>query len=84
VAAVRQGDLERARELARTFSIFPGQWGSYGLPPVMKVALRHLGLDIGEPAPPYRPLTQADDAALAAYLGRSAFEPAQTSATTRA
>lgn len=86
VAAVRQGDLDTARELARTFSIFPGKWGSYGLPPVMKAALRHLGLDIGDPAPPYRALTEADDAALAAFLRSSAFEPAraQISATTRA
>jgi 4-hydroxy-tetrahydrodipicolinate synthase len=73
VAAVREGDLDRARELARTFSVFPGKWGSYGLPPVMKAALRHLGLDIGDPAPPYRSLTTADDAALGEFLATSAF-----------
>src|ERR687885_644177 len=85
VAAVREGDLDRARELARTFSIFPGRWASYGLPPVMKAALRHLGLDIGEPAPPYRGLSPADDAALAEFLRQtSAFRSAQVSATTRA
>ena len=86
VEAVRQADLDRARELARTFSVFPGRWGSYGLPPVMKAALRHLGLDIGDPAPPYRALTEADDAALGAFLRQtSAFgRPQLTSATTRA
>src|SRR5919202_4105476 len=78
VQAVREGDLDRARELARTFSVFPARWGSYGLPPVMKAALRHLGLDIGDPAPPYRALSETDDAALAAYLRGSAFEPART------
>jgi 4-hydroxy-tetrahydrodipicolinate synthase len=87
VEAVRQGDVERARELARTFSVFPGRWGSYGLPPVMKAALRRLGLDIGDPAPPYRALSEVDDVALAAFLQQSsAFQPArpQVSATTRA
>jgi 4-hydroxy-tetrahydrodipicolinate synthase len=81
VSAVREGDLDRARDLARTFSVFPGRWGSYGLPPVMKAALRHLGLDIGDPAPPYRALSEADDAALAAYLRGSAFEPARIRAS---
>ena len=84
VQAVRDGDLDRARELARTFSVFPGRWGSYGLPPVMKAALRHLGLEIGDVASPYRPLSPIDDAALADFLKSSAFQPAQVSATTRA
>ena len=84
VQAVREGDLERARELARTFSVFPGKWGSYGLPPLMKAALRHLGLDIGDVAPPYQPLTPSDEASLKDFLATSAFEPAHVSATTRA
>ena len=85
VEAVRRGDLDRARALARTFLVFPGTWGSYGLPPVMKAALRHLGLDIGDPAPPYRGLSPADDAALRAFVSESAaFRSAQVSATTRA
>jgi 4-hydroxy-tetrahydrodipicolinate synthase len=80
VEAVRQGQLDQAGELARTFSVFPGRWGSYGLPPVMKAALRHLGLDIGEPAPPYRALSPADDASLAEFLATSAFHPARAAA----
>jgi 4-hydroxy-tetrahydrodipicolinate synthase len=98
VDAVRRGDVDEARTLARTFSVFPGRWGSYGLPPVMKAAMRHLGLDIGDVAPPYRPLSPPDDSALkdflaASPLGRASSRRAapgegtlavQVSATTRA
>lgn len=84
VDAVRRDDLKGASELARTFTLFPARWASYGLPPVMKTALRHLGLDIGDPAPPYRPLSAEDARSLQAFLDQSAFQPVQISATTRA
>jgi hypothetical protein len=46
----------------------------------MKAALKHLGLDIGDPAPPYRGLSPAVDAALGEFLASSAFRPVQLSA----
>ena len=29
--------------------LFPGKWGAYGLPPVMKSAMKHFGVDLGQP-----------------------------------
>jgi 4-hydroxy-tetrahydrodipicolinate synthase len=60
VAAFRSGDLEAARRWQRLYAAFPSKWPSYGLPPVMKAALQEIGLDIGEPARPYAPVTPAD------------------------
>lgn len=68
VRAFRAGQLESATEAQRVFSTFPGKWGSYGLPPVMKCAMRHLGIDLGAPAAPYEPVTPADDAAIGELL----------------
>ena len=71
VRAFREGDLERAREWQRLYSIFPGKWASYGLPPVMKSAMRHFGLDLGEPARPYRAVTPGDHAQIGEFLRRT-------------
>ena len=60
VRAVRAGNLERARQWQRFFSLFPAAWGSYGLAPIMKSAMKHFGVDLGDPAPPYRPVTTRD------------------------
>ena len=68
VRAFRVGDLESATEAQRVFSTFPGKWGSYGLPPVMKCALRHLGVDLGTPASPYEPVSAADDDAIGDFV----------------
>ncbi len=68
VAAVRDGDIERARAWQRLFSIFPSKWGGYGLPPVMKCALRHFGVDIGVPASPYQPVSAEHDRQIGAFL----------------
>ena len=62
VRAFRAGDLERARHWQRFFSLFPGKWAAYGLPPVMKSAMQHFGIDLGAPAPPYSPVTARDHA----------------------
>ena len=60
VRAVRAGNLDRARQWQRFFSLFPATWGSYGLAPIMKSAMKHFGVDLGDPAPPYRPVTTKD------------------------
>jgi 4-hydroxy-tetrahydrodipicolinate synthase len=68
VRAFRAGDLELARMWQRLYGVFPSKWGAYGLAPVMKAAMRHFGVDIGEPAQPYRPLSVQDDAQLQQFL----------------
>jgi 4-hydroxy-tetrahydrodipicolinate synthase len=68
VRAFRAGDVESATEAQRVFSTFPAMWGGYGLPPVMKCAMRHLGIALGAPAAPYEPVSAADDAAIRDFL----------------
>ena len=75
VKAFRAGDLDRARDWARHFATFPGTWASYGLPPVMKAALRHLGIDVGRPLGPYRPVSAEHDAEIGEFLRRVGLKP---------
>jgi 4-hydroxy-tetrahydrodipicolinate synthase len=79
VAAVRADDLKRAARAQRLFATFPGRWKAYGLAPVMRSALRHLGVDIGDPLPPFGAVTPEDDAAIGAFIqdaGVAALAPA--------
>jgi len=68
VKAFRAGDLEQARFWQRCFALFPGKWAAYGLPPVMKSALKHFGVDIGEPSRPYSPVSPRDHAQIGQFL----------------
>jgi 4-hydroxy-tetrahydrodipicolinate synthase len=68
VKAFRAGDLETARSWQRCFALFPGKWAAYGLPPVMKSAMKHFGVDIGEPARPYSPVSPRDHAQIGQFL----------------
>ncbi len=68
VRAFREGDIDRARYWQRCFTLFPGKWGAYGLPPIMKSALRHFGVDIGDPARPYSPVSPRDHAQIGQFL----------------
>jgi 4-hydroxy-tetrahydrodipicolinate synthase len=68
VRAFRAGDLEHAKEWQRIYSMFPGRWGSYGLPPVMKSAMKHLGIDLGDPSRPYEPVSPWDHALIGDFL----------------
>ncbi|MBI2820900.1 MAG: dihydrodipicolinate synthase family protein [Acidobacteria bacterium] len=68
VRAFRDGDLERAKFWQRYYSLFPAKWAAYGLPPVMKSALKHFGVDIGDPAPPFRAVTPRDHAQIGQFL----------------
>jgi dihydrodipicolinate synthase/N-acetylneuraminate lyase len=45
----------------------------YGLAPTMKAAMNLIGVAVGEPYPPYVPLSREDLAALAAYLKDTAL-----------
>lgn len=68
VKAFRAGDLETARYWQRCFALFPGKWAAYGLPPVMKSAMKHFGVDIGDPARPYSPVSPRDHAQIGQFL----------------
>ena len=68
VRAFKAGEMERAVEAQRILSLFPGRWSRYGQPPVMKAAMRHLGIDLGKPAPPYGSLSRWDDAQIGQFL----------------
>src|SRR5215472_16780293 len=61
-------DYERAAELQLQFALFPAKWMHRGLAPVMKAAMNLIGVPVGDPYPPYAPLTRDEQAALAAYL----------------
>ncbi len=59
--AFRAGDLELAVTWQRFFSVFPGRWARYGLPPIMKAAMRHAGVPIGDPTEPFGAVGAVDD-----------------------
>ncbi len=68
VRAFREGHMERAIEWQRILGLFPNRWARYGAPPVMKAAMRHLGIDLGRPLPPYAPVAKWDDVAIGQFL----------------
>ena len=70
VRAFREGDIDKARYWQRCFTLFPGKWGAYGLPPIMKSALKHFGVDIGHPARPYAPVNPRDHAQIGQFLSQ--------------
>jgi 4-hydroxy-tetrahydrodipicolinate synthase len=69
-AAYAAGEFARAAAIQRKFSLFPARWIQYGLTPLMKAAMQHVGVDLGAPAPPYQGLSAADRAAVSAELDR--------------
>ncbi|HVR32631.1 MAG TPA: dihydrodipicolinate synthase family protein [Acidimicrobiia bacterium] len=68
VAAARAGDFDRARRWQRVFNVFPARWARYGLPPVMKSAMRHFGVAIGDPLAPFQPVSDLDHDAIGRFL----------------
>lgn len=68
LSAVRASDLDQARAWQQVFNVFPARWSGYGLPPVMKSAMKHLGVDIGDPHPPFRPVSDAHHEEIGEFL----------------
>ena len=56
--------------IADFFSLFPGKWAAYGLPPVMKSSMKHLGIDLGDPAKPYSPVTPQDHSEIGQFFSQ--------------
>lgn len=69
-AAFVGGDHAEAARLQRQFTLFPAKWMPFGLAGVMKAAMTHLGLDMGNPYPPYEPVTGASLDSLKSCLDR--------------
>ncbi len=61
-------DHERAAELQLQFALFPAKWMHRGLAPVMKAAMSLIGITVGEPYPPYAPLSREELTGMAAVL----------------
>ena len=61
-------DLSGMWELQRGFQLFPSRWLASGLAPVMKAAMRAVGLDLGEPFPPYKGLKEDEAGELTQHL----------------
>jgi 4-hydroxy-tetrahydrodipicolinate synthase len=68
IDAFEAKDHERAAELQLQFALFPSKWMYRGLAPVMKAAMNLIGIPVGEPYPPYVPLSRDEMVALAAVL----------------
>jgi 4-hydroxy-tetrahydrodipicolinate synthase len=68
IDAFEAKDHERAAELQLQFALFPSKWMHRGLAPVMKAAMNLIGIPVGEPYPPYVPLSRDEMVALAAVL----------------
>jgi 4-hydroxy-tetrahydrodipicolinate synthase len=68
-------DYERAAELQLQFALFPSKWMHRGLAPTMKAAMNLIGIPVGEPYPPYMPLSRDETTALAATLRATVLGP---------
>jgi 4-hydroxy-tetrahydrodipicolinate synthase len=68
IAAFAARDYERAAEIRLQFALFPGKWMHRGLAPVMKAAMKLVGVPAGDPYPPYLPLPAEETAAMAALF----------------
>jgi 4-hydroxy-tetrahydrodipicolinate synthase len=68
IDAFKAGDHLRAAELQRQFAVWPARWMGYGLAPALKAAMAIVGLPLGDPYPPFKPVAGGDLAAMEAYL----------------
>ncbi len=75
IDAFLASDYPRAAEVQRQFALFPGKWMHRGLAPAMKAAMNLIGIPVGDPYPPYTPLTRDEVAALASYLKTTVLAP---------
>jgi 4-hydroxy-tetrahydrodipicolinate synthase len=82
IEAFAAKDFVRAAQLQLQFALFPGKWMHYGLAPTMKAAMHLIGVPVGDPYPPYAPITGDDLAALAAYLKSTVLAPRVAAAAT--
>jgi 4-hydroxy-tetrahydrodipicolinate synthase len=75
IDAFMSKDYERAAEIQLQFALFPSRWMHRGLAPAMKAAMNLIGIPVGEPYPPYSPLSRDEMTALAATLKTTVLAP---------
>lgn len=68
IDAFEAGDVLEAARLQRQFSLWPAKWMNHGLMPTMKASMDILGIPVGDPYPPFKPITGKDREALVDYL----------------
>lgn len=68
VRAYQGGDLVEAARLQRQFTLYPSRWMHRGLTTVMKASLELLGVPVGDPYPPYPPISGEELEQLRDYL----------------
>jgi 4-hydroxy-tetrahydrodipicolinate synthase len=68
VEAYQQGDLEEAVKRQKRFALFPSKWMEWGLAPVMKSAMRAVGVEVGGPHPPFQALPDKEYEQLSRHL----------------
>ena len=66
--AYARGDVAAAERWQRQFTLFPARWSRHGLSPVMRAAMRHLGVDLGDPAAPFAALSEPEARAVTDFL----------------
>ncbi|PPR09460.1 MAG: 4-hydroxy-tetrahydrodipicolinate synthase [Alphaproteobacteria bacterium MarineAlpha11_Bin1] len=77
INAFNAGDHTEAARLQRQFALWPARWMSYGLAPALKAAMEVVGMPLGDPYPPFKPVSDGDKAAMREYLqGTYLFENA--------
>ena len=75
-------DYARAADLQLQFALFPARWMHRGLAPAMKAAMNLIGVPVGDPYPPYVPLSGEEIAAMATLLKSTVLAPrVETSVT---
>ena len=69
------GDYRRAADLQLQFALFPARWMHRGLAPAMKAAMHMIGVDAGEPYPPYVSLNPDELADMEAVFRDTVLAP---------
>ena len=62
------GRIESAVSAQRVLSLMASRFGARGLVPMLKAALKILGIDIGDPHVPYRPLNDLEEKELKKFF----------------
>jgi 4-hydroxy-tetrahydrodipicolinate synthase len=68
IEAYQGGDHAAAASLQKIFALYPSKWMSYGLAAAMKASTNLLGINVGEPYPPYESIRGRDLETLQAFL----------------
>ena len=66
-------DYEKAAKLQLEFALFPSKYQSKGLAPVMKAAMELIDIPLGDPYPPFPPLTADEKKALGEALRKTSL-----------